>query len=120
MATGSGCAAGWTEGGFSDFVSESLTMEDPPGGFAGERGGPPWAQPERYRRLSPLTYVERIRTPLLLIHSELDQNCPINQSEQLYTAPQLLGRDAEFLRIPCEGHLVNLVGRPSSRLARIR
>jgi dipeptidyl aminopeptidase/acylaminoacyl peptidase len=83
-------------------------------------GGPPWAFAERYARQSPLTYVERIRTPLLLVHSELDQNCPINQSEQLYMALQLLGREASFLRIPGEGHLINLVGRPSSRLARIR
>jgi dipeptidyl aminopeptidase/acylaminoacyl peptidase len=120
IATTERFAAAVTQSCISDFVSEYLTTDDPAGGFDWEMGGPPWAQPERYRRLSPLTYIERIRTPLLLIHSELDQNCPINQSEQLYTALQLLGRDAEFLRIPSEGHLVNLVGRPSSRLARIQ
>ena len=79
------------------------------GTWAGRRG----STPERYQRLSPLTHVEQIRTPLLLIHSEPDQNCPISQSEQLYTALRLLGREVEFLRLPGEGHLVNLVGRPS-------
>jgi dipeptidyl aminopeptidase/acylaminoacyl peptidase len=112
-------AAAVTQNCISDFASEYLTTDDPTG-FDWDMGGSPWSQPERYRRQSPLANLDRIHTPLLLIHSELDQNCPINQSEQLYTALQLLGREAEFLRIPGEGHLINLVGRPSSRLARIR
>jgi dipeptidyl aminopeptidase/acylaminoacyl peptidase len=103
----------------SDMRSEYLTTEDPTG-FDWDMGGTPWTQPQRYAEQSPLTYVERIRTPLLLVHSELDQNCPINQSEQLYTALRLLGREVEFLRLPGEGHLINLVGRPSTRMARIR
>lgn len=102
----------------SDFRSEYLTTNDPTG-FDWDIGGTPWDDPERYARLSPLTYVTDIRTPLLLVHSELDEGCPINQSEQLYAALRLLGRETAFLRIPGEGHLVNLVGRPASRLARI-
>ena len=80
--------------------------------------GMPWEQPELYRERSPLTHVANIRTPVLIIHSEADQNCPINQSEQFYAALIQLGRTAEFLRLPGEGHLINLVGRPSSRRAR--
>jgi dipeptidyl aminopeptidase/acylaminoacyl peptidase len=119
IATETRFAAAVAQNSISDMRSEYLTTDDPPG-FDWDMGGPPWAYAERYARQSPLTYVERIRTPLLLVHSELDQNCPINQSEQLYMALQLLGREASFLRIPGEGHLINLVGRPSSRLARIR
>jgi dipeptidyl aminopeptidase/acylaminoacyl peptidase len=119
IATTDRFAAAVTQNCISDFASEYLTTDEPTG-FDWDMGGPPWQEPERYRQQSPLTHVQNIRTPLLLISSELDQNCPINQSEQLYTALQLLGREAEFLRIPGEGHLINLVGRPSSRLARIR
>ena len=118
IATTDRFAAAVTQSCISDFRSEYLTTDEPTG-FDWDIGGSPWDQPERYERLSPLSHVQQIRTPLLLIHSELDQNCPINQSEQLYTALQLLGREPEFLRLPGEGHLVNLVGRPSSRLARI-
>ncbi len=118
IATTDRFAAAVTQNCISDFRSEYLTTDDPPG-FDWDMGGPPWKEPKRYQHLSPLSDVLSIRTPLLLIHSELDQNCPINQSEQLYTALQLLDRDAEFLRIPGEGHLINLVGRPSSRLSRI-
>ena len=119
IATTDRFRAAVAQNAISDMRSEYLTSDDPPG-FNWDMGGAPWEQPERYARQSPLTSVEHIRTPLLLVHSELDQNCPINQSEQLYMALRLLGRDVEFLRIPGEGHLINLVGRPSSRLARIR
>ena len=118
VATTDRFAAAVAQNCISDFRSEYLTTDDPPG-FDWDMGGAPWAEPERYERLSPISRVTQIRTPLLLVHSEQDQNCPINQSEQLYTALRLLGRTTEFLRIPGEGHLINLVGRPSSRLARI-
>jgi dipeptidyl aminopeptidase/acylaminoacyl peptidase len=118
LATTDRFRAGVAQNGISDLRSEFLTTADPPS-FAWDMGGMPWERPDQYQRLSPLTWVEGIRAPLLLIHSEQDQNCPISQSEQLYTALRLLGRETEFLRLPGEGHLVNLVGRPSSRLARI-
>lgn len=118
IATTNRFRAGVAQNGISDLRSEYLMTSDPIG-TEWDLGGPPWERPERYLRLSPLTLVEQIRTPLLLIHSEADQNCPISQSEQLYTALRLLGREVEFLRLPGEGHLVNLTGRPSSRLARI-
>jgi len=46
---------------------------------------PPWADPERYRRNSPLLAADKIETPLLLIHGALDA-VPITQSEAMYTA----------------------------------
>jgi dipeptidyl aminopeptidase/acylaminoacyl peptidase len=56
----------------------------------------------------------------LLIHAELDGNCPIGQSEQMFAALRSLGRDTELFVITGEGHLMNLTGRPSRRLARAR
>lgn len=106
-----------TENGISNLVSN----------FAGTTGqafwtwqmeGTPETQPERYRALSPLTYADRIRTPLLMIHAEQDTNCPIGQSEELLAALRARGREAELVRIPGEGHMMNLVGAPSRRLMR--
>jgi dipeptidyl aminopeptidase/acylaminoacyl peptidase len=69
---------------------------------------------------SPIAAADRIRTPLLLIHADLDRNCPIGQSEQMLAALRSLGRDVEFVVIRGEGHLMNLTGRPSRRLVRAR
>ena len=62
--------------------------------------------------------MDTVSTPLLLIHAEEDRNCPIEQSEQMYRALKEMGQEVELLRLPGEGHLVNLTGRPSSRLVR--
>jgi Prolyl oligopeptidase family len=80
----------------------------------------PWECPEVYVASSPIAAADRIRTPLLLIHADLDRNCPIAQSEQMLAALRSLGRDIEFVVIRGEGHLMNLTGRPSRRLARAR
>jgi dipeptidyl aminopeptidase/acylaminoacyl peptidase len=85
-----------------------------------ELGGPPWECPEVYVASSPVAAADRIRTPLLLIHADLDRNCPIGQSEQMLAALRSLGRDVEFVVIRGEGHLMNLTGRPSRRLVRAR
>src|SRR5258708_39750697 len=37
----------------------------------------PWDDPERYMRMSTITYVKQIHTPLLIIHSESDLRCNI-------------------------------------------
>ncbi len=85
-----------------------------------EMGGSPAEQPERYEALSTARLGPRIRTPLLLVHAEEDRICPIEQSEDMAAAVAATGCPVELVRIPGEGHLMNLVGRPSRRLARAR
>ena len=68
---------------------------------------------------SPLLHAPAIRTPLLLIHGELDQRCPIEQSEQLFVALRRLGREVVFLRFPDESHSLPTAGRPDRRVARL-
>ena len=82
-------------------------------------GGPPNLT-DTYGRRSPVRSAERISAPLLLVHAEQDDNCPISQSVQMFRALRGRGADAELIRLPGEGHLVNLTGRPSSRLRRAR
>ena len=60
--------------------------------------------PELYWRLTSIARVDQITAPLLLIHSEQDDRCPIEQSEQLFTALKRLGRTVEFVRFPNESH----------------
>lgn len=70
-----------------------------------EMGGvTPWQDRERYLRMSPLTYVERVTTPLLLIHHENDMRVPIGQSEEFFAALKSLDREVEFLRVADASH----------------
>jgi dipeptidyl aminopeptidase/acylaminoacyl peptidase len=43
-------------------------------------GGTPADVPERYRRSSPLTYVDRVRAPVLFVIGENDPRCPVGQA----------------------------------------
>jgi dipeptidyl aminopeptidase/acylaminoacyl peptidase len=84
-----------------------------------EFGGVPWTDFEKLRKHSPISYVDRIATPLLILHSEQDLRCPIEQAEQMYAALAYLGQDVGFVRFPEEGHELSRAGTPSRRLARL-
>ncbi|HEX6934051.1 MAG TPA: S9 family peptidase [Streptosporangiaceae bacterium] len=67
---------------------------------------------------SPLTYADRISVPMLIIHSEHDWRCPVEQAQRLFVALRLRGVPAEMLLFPAESHELSRSGRPSHRLAR--
>jgi dipeptidyl aminopeptidase/acylaminoacyl peptidase len=67
-------------------------------------GGTPETHFEEYRKRSPLTYVQNVETPCLLLHWEGDLRCPIAQSEQFFIGLRLLGREAELVRYPGGAH----------------
>ncbi len=86
-----------------------------------ELGGPmPWEDMARYIERSPLTYAKDIVTPLLIVHSEDDLRCPIEQGEQLFVALKKLGREVRFVRFPGENHEMSRSGKPRHRLERFR
>ena len=65
-----------------------------------------WEASETYLKMSPLLYANKINSPILLIHGELDSNpgtYPI-QSERYFDALKGLGSDAELLILPGESH----------------
>jgi len=74
--------------------------------------------PEEYERLSPIQYVRNITCPLLIIHSENDLRCPMNQAEELFVAMRLLGKDVTFYRFPGESHELSRTGSPVHRRQR--
>ncbi|HVB72789.1 MAG TPA: S9 family peptidase [Ktedonobacteraceae bacterium] len=80
----------------------------------------PYEEPERHRRMSPLTYVQDIHTPLLIIHSESDARCNIEQAEQLFAALKYMGREVLFVRFEGQSHGLSRGGHPHSRLERLR
>jgi dipeptidyl aminopeptidase/acylaminoacyl peptidase len=84
-----------------------------------EFDGLPWTDTMKLHQHSPIAYVDRIETPLLIVHSEQDLRCPIEQAEQMFTSLKYLGQEVKFVRIPGEGHELSRSGTPSRRLARL-
>jgi len=65
-----------------------------------------WQAPEIYYKMSPFSYADKIKTPLLLIHGEADNNTgtfPI-QSERLFSAIKGQGGTVRFVLLPLESH----------------
>jgi dipeptidyl aminopeptidase/acylaminoacyl peptidase len=65
-----------------------------------------WQAPEVYYQMSPFSYADKIKTPLLLIHGEADNNSgtfPI-QSERLFSAIKGQGGTVRFVLLPLESH----------------
>jgi dipeptidyl aminopeptidase/acylaminoacyl peptidase len=86
-----------------------------------EQGGvPPWEDVARYVQRSPVSYADKVRTPLLLVHGESDLRCNIIESEQMFVALKRLGRTVTFVRVPDAGHGFGALGRPRQRLERYR
>ena len=68
---------------------------------------------------SPLKYVENIQTPLLIIHSEQDYRCPMEQAEQIFIQLKKLGREVRFCRFDGATHDLSRNGKPTLRMDRL-
>ncbi|MEO8456880.1 MAG: S9 family peptidase [Chloroflexota bacterium] len=65
-----------------------------------ETGGIPQENLQTYIERSPVTYLAKVNTPVLLLHHEGDLRCPIAQSEEIFHALKALGKEVEFVRYP--------------------
>lgn len=71
-----------------------------------------------YRKKSPITYAKNIMTPTLIIHSENDYRCPVEQSEQLFSTLKRNKVESVMIRFPNEGHELSRSGKPIHRKQR--
>lgn len=71
----------------------------------GRMGMHPWHDPMRYLRNSPFFALDRIETPLLIVHSDLDF-IPIAHAEQMFAGLYRLGKTSRFVRYFGERHVV--------------
>jgi len=85
-----------------------------------EMDATPWDDLDRYMHMSPITYVKNIHTPLLIIHSEQDLRCNIEQAEQLFAALKYLGRETLFVRFEGQSHGLSRGGHPKLRIERLQ
>lgn len=82
-------------------VLRMLQLEKGYGGM----GGPPWTYSDRYRESSSVLQADKVTTPLMLIHGDLDF-IPIQQSEEFYTALYRQDKRATFVRYQGEWHTI--------------
>ena len=74
--------------------------------------------PDEIEAQSPMAAVSLVRTPTLVVHSELDYRCPLEQATRYYTALKRQGVDAEMLVFPGENHELTRAGSPRHRVER--
>ena len=80
----------------------------------------PWKNLDWLMERSPIIYVEKMTTPLLILHSDRDLRCPISEGEQMFTALKLLGREVRMVRFEGQSHDLSRSGHPRSRVIRLR
>jgi len=76
----------------------------------------PWSDPAYYREISPISYAERITTPILIQHSERDIRTTVGQAEALFTVLRAHRKPVRLLRVPEETHELTRSGAPFRRV----
>ena len=75
-----------------------------------EHGGPPWGKNRKsYEKHSPHKLagnLGKFKTPMLIIHNDLDFRVPLSEGQQLFTSLQRQGVPSRFINFPDEGHWV--------------
>jgi dipeptidyl aminopeptidase/acylaminoacyl peptidase len=71
-----------------------------------EHGGPYWENPEGHEKHNPALFVDRWKTPMLVIHGALDYRIPETQGLAAFTALQRQGVPSRFVYFPNENHWV--------------
>ncbi len=92
------------------------------GYLLGESGnmGYPWRDEDKLLAQSPIRYAGNVKTPTLLIHSENDLRCNIQQAEEFFVALKEVGAETELVRFPDESHELSRSGKPKHREERLR
>ena len=67
-------------------------------------GGTPWSHPERYKESSPLFEMDKVQTPILIMHNDKDGHVPWYQGIEYFVALKRLGKPAWMLNYPDEPH----------------
>lgn len=112
-----GYMAAWVEGhtdrfaciidhdGVNDFITQ-YGADATAFGFTQVLGGTPWKNPEGMQKNNPTTYAKNFKTPMLIIHSELDYRVPYENGTGFYAILRAMEVPARLLIFPNENHWV--------------
>jgi len=98
--------------GFSDWIATTFELSADGAAYglhvAEERfggiGATPWDRPDRYIVNSPFWYLDRVRTPILIVHGTSDTAVNVFNSQMTFAALRRLGKDVEFVSYAGEPH----------------
>ena len=68
--------------------------------------------------MSPLAFAKNAKTPILLMHSDQDLRCPMEQAEQFYVAMKKHGVETKLITFPQSNHGLSRNGLPNLRMKR--
>lgn len=81
----------------------------------------PWQDPKDFAARSPITYIEKVETPLMLIEGEADYRTPPGSGgEQMFHALKYLRKPVVMVRFPGESHELSRSGKPWHRVERLQ
>lgn len=69
-------------------------------------GGTPWQFRERYIENSPVFYLDRVQTPLLMIHGDEDSGVSVFLADEIFVGLRRMGKEVEYARYKGEGHAI--------------
>ncbi len=79
----------------------------------------PWDNPMQLWENSPIAHAHKIKTPLLILHSENDFRVAVSEGEQMFAYVRRSGGTTKFVRFPREGHELSRSGEPAHRASRL-
>jgi dipeptidyl aminopeptidase/acylaminoacyl peptidase len=82
-------------------------------------GNDPFVGQNQLDSMSPISYVSKIKTPLLIVHSTEDYRCWMVEGLQMFTSLKYLGRETEMVLFSEENHDLSRIGKPKHRIARL-
>ncbi|MBP8247796.1 MAG: prolyl oligopeptidase family serine peptidase, partial [Phenylobacterium sp.] len=80
----------------------------------------PWQDPESYAARSSITLVDRVKTPVLVIHNQEDYRVPIGQALDYYGSLKAARKTARLAVFPNSSHGMSRDGTPEQRVARLK
>ena len=81
-----------------------------------QTAGHPVIDTDKLWNQSPLKYAPAIKTPLLIVHSDQDYRCPIEQAMQLFTVLKAQGVETKLVWMKNENHELTRAGKPAARI----
>lgn len=109
-----------TQRSISNFVSMSGTSDIGYWFNTSEAGGSDILQPQKLWEESPIAYINQVKTPTLILHSDQDLRCPIEQGQQWFVALKTKHVPTKFIEFFGESHELSRSGKPSNRCRRLQ
>ncbi|MEM3255967.1 MAG: S9 family peptidase [Thermoplasmatales archaeon] len=108
-----------TDRSISDQISFYFSSDIGPRFNSDQIGGNPFTNLEHYWNKSPIKYLEDVKTPLLIVHSNEDFRCPVWQAYEMFTQLKRQGARVRMIEFKGENHDLSREGKPKNRVKRL-